>query len=57
MNRLAVSRSARAQQAHKVSTRINQLIPVDNVHLNKQDGKKPLNTISAINSEAIFDAP
>ncbi len=28
MNRLAVSRSARAQQAHKVNNRINQLIPV-----------------------------
>ena len=28
MNRLAVSRSARAQQAHKVNNSINQLIPV-----------------------------
>ncbi len=28
MNRLAVGRSARAQQAHKVNNRINQLIPV-----------------------------
>ncbi len=28
MNRLAVSRSARAQQAYKVNNRINQLTPV-----------------------------
>ena len=62
MNRLAVGRSARAQQAHKVDNRIDRLHKIDNRFDRLMEGfwrenRQSQSTISAIDNKAIFDAP
>ncbi len=54
MNRLAVSRSARAQKAHKVNNRINRLMHLHKTDTDTQTSKLALKLVNYGSYQVLF---